>query len=118
MAFGFKHGTPAGLDLLFDVRFLRNPNYVPELQPLTGDDPAVGAYIAADPATKPFLDRLFGMIDFLLPHYRAQERTNVTIGIGCTGGLHRSVYIAGRLRAHIESNGGFPISVTPRDITR
>lgn len=116
IAFGFKHGTPAELDLLFDVRFLRNPNYVPELQPLTGNDPAVGAYIETDPATQPFLERLFALIDFLLPRYFAQERSQVTIGIGCTGGLHRSVYIAGRLQAHIRSNDGFPVSVTARDI--
>lgn len=98
------------------MRFLRNPNYVPGLQPLTGNDPAVGAYIETDSATQPFLERLFALIDFLLPRYRAQERSQVTVGIGCTGGLHRSVYIAGRLRSHIESNAGFPVSVTARDI--
>ena len=96
VAFGFKHGVPAGLDLLFDVRFLRNPNYEPELEPLTGFDPAVAAYIAADPSTAPFLERLFDLIDFLVPRY-AEDRDGLKIGVGCTGGQHRSVYIARRL---------------------
>jgi len=117
VAFGFKHGVPDGLDLLFDVRFLRNPNYESELEPLTGTDPAVGAYIAADPATAPFLERLFALIDFLVPRY-ADERSGLKIGIGCTGGRHRSVYIASRLCRHLSSDDSVDVRMETRDIAR
>ncbi len=117
VAFGFKHGVPDDLDLLFDVRFLRNPNYEPELEPLTGSDPAVGGYIAADPATAPFLERLFALIDFLVPRY-ADERNGLKIGIGCTGGRHRSVYIASRLYEHLESGDSVDVRMKTRDIAR
>ena len=117
VAFGFKHGLPADIDLLFDVRFLRNPNYEPDLEPLTGEAPAVGAYIAADPSTAPFLKRLFDLIDFLLPLY-SDERSGLTIAIGCTGGRHRSVYIARRLREHLESNDGVDVKLDMRDTQR
>lgn len=102
VAFGFKHGVPGDLDLLFDVRFLRNPNWEPELEMLTGNDPAVAQFIDADPATAPFLERLFALLDFLVPLY-ANDRAELKIGIGCTGGRHRSVYIARRLCAHLET---------------
>src|SRR5436305_8655752 len=88
IAFGFKHGVPPDLELLFDVRFLRNPNYQPELEALTGLDPAVAAYVAADPAAAPFLERLFDLVDLLVPLY-ARDRENLKIGVGCTGGRHR-----------------------------
>ena len=117
VAFGFKHGIPGDLDLLFDVRFLRNPNWEPELEALTGNDPAVGAYIAADPATTPFLERLFALLDFLMPLY-ANERSGVKIGIGCTGGRHRSVYIARRLCAHLESADGLDVRLMTRDTAK
>lgn len=117
VAFGFKHGVPDDLELLFDVRFLRNPNYEPELEPLTGTDPAVGAFIAADPATAPFTERLFALIDFLLPRY-ADERSGLKIGIGCTGGRHRSVYIASRLCKHLESDDSVEVRMETRDIAR
>jgi UPF0042 nucleotide-binding protein len=117
VAFGFKHGVPDDLDLLFDVRFLRNPNYESELEPLTGTDPAVGAFIAADPATAPFLERLFALIDFLVPRY-ADERSGLKIGIGCTGGRHRSVYIASRLCKHLESDDSVEVRMETRDIAR
>ena len=114
VAFGFKHGLPADIDMLFDVRFLRNPNYEPELEPLTGEDPAVGAYIEADPSTAPFLKRLFDLIDFLLPLY-SEERSGLTIAIGCTGGRHRSVYVARRLCLHLESNDAIEVDLQTRD---
>jgi UPF0042 nucleotide-binding protein len=117
VAFGFKHGVPAGLDLLFDVRFLRNPNYEPELEPLTGFDPAVAAYIAADPSTAPFLERLFDLIDFLVPRY-AEDRDGLKIGVGCTGGQHRSVYIARRLTTHLESAGDVRVRLETRDTAK
>jgi UPF0042 nucleotide-binding protein len=116
-AFGFKHGLPAEMDLLFDVRFLRNPNYEPQLEPLTGEDPEVGAYVAADPSTAPFLERLFSLIDFLLPLY-AGERSGLTIAIGCTGGRHRSVYVAHRLCEHLASNDGVDVTLEMRDAKR
>lgn len=97
VAFGFKYGIPLDLDMLFDVRFLHNPNYVESLRPLTGADPAVAEYIETDPATGPFLDRLFDMMDFLMPRYLAEGKSQLTIGIGCTGGRHRSIYVARRL---------------------
>ncbi|HEY9179412.1 MAG TPA: RNase adapter RapZ [Candidatus Baltobacteraceae bacterium] len=97
VAFGFKYGIPLDLDMLFDVRFLHNPNYVERLQPLTGADPAVAQYIETDPATAPFLDHLFTMMDFLMPRYLAEGKAQLTIGVGCTGGRHRSVYVARRL---------------------
>ena len=117
VAFGFKHGIPGDLNLLFDVRFLRNPNWQPELQALTGNDPAVAAFIAADPATSPFLERLFALLDFLMPLY-ANERAELKIGIGCTGGQHRSVYIARRVCSHLESTDGVQVRLMTRDTAK
>jgi len=117
VAFGFKHGTPGDADLLFDVRFLRNPNWQPELEALTGLDPAVAAFIAADPATAPFLERLFALLDFLLPLY-AGERAGIKIGIGCTGGRHRSVYIARRLATHLETAEDLDVRLMTRDTAK
>ena len=117
VAFGFKYGLPADIDLLFDVRFLRNPNYEAALEPLTGEDPAVGAYVAADPSTAPFLAKIFDLIDFLLPLY-SDESSGLTIAIGCTGGRHRSVYIAHQLCAHLESNDAVDVNLELRDAQR
>ncbi len=117
IAFGFKHGPPEGLELLFDVRFLHNPNYEPELEALTGFDPAVAAHIEKDPSTAPFLERLFGLIDFLVPRY-AKDRHRLKIGVGCTGGRHRSVYIARRLSAHLESTDNVRVHMEARDVTK
>ena len=117
IAFGFKHGAPAGLELLFDVRFLRNPNYEPELEALTGFDPAVAAHIEEDPSTAPFLERLFGLMDFIAPRY-AEDRQRLKIGVGCTGGRHRSVYIARRLCAHLESVENARVRLETRDIAK
>ncbi len=117
VAFGFKYGAPADLELLFDVRFLRNPNYEPELEALTGFDPAVAAHVTADPATAPFLDRLFALVDFLVPRY-VKDRQKLTIGVGCTGGKHRSVYIARRLSTHLESADDARVTLETRDIAK
>lgn len=117
VAFGFKHGLPDDMDLLFDVRFLRNPHYEPELEPLTGEDPAVAAFVASDPSTAPFLERLFNLTDFLLPRYSG-DRRKLIIAIGCTGGRHRSVYIAHRLCAHLESNETVKVKLKLRDAKR
>ncbi len=118
VAFGFKYGIPLDLDMLFDVRFLHNPNYVESLRPLTGADPAVGEYIETDPATQPFLDRLFDMMDFLMPRYLAEGKSQLTIGIACTGGRHRSVYVARKLFEHLEAQALADVYLDVRDLKR
>jgi UPF0042 nucleotide-binding protein len=117
LAFGFSRGLPPDLDLLFDVRFLRNPNYEPDLEPLTGADPAAAAFIEADPALQPFLSRLLSLLDFLLPRYAETGKAQVTIGFGCTGGRHRSVYVANRVVAHLREEGRWPVTLFTRDIS-
>jgi UPF0042 nucleotide-binding protein len=116
-SFGYKFGTPHDVDLLFDVRFLANPHFVPELRGKTGMDPAVAAYIEKDPETAPFLERLTGFLDYLLPRFDREGKTYVSIGIGCTGGKHRSVYVAERL-ADLLKERGYPVRVSHRDATR
>jgi len=115
IAFGFKYGIPLDIDLLFDVRFLQNPNYDPALQPRTGADPDVAAFIEGDPALAPFLAHLFPFVDFLLPQYRRSGRERVTIALGCTGGRHRSVYVARRLAQHL-SGAGWSVESIVRDV--
>ena len=116
-SFGYKFGTPHDVDLLFDVRFLANPHFVPELKGKTGMDPAVAAYIEKDPETAPFLERLTGFLDYLLPRFDREGKTYVSIGIGCTGGKHRSVYVAERLAGLLKERG-YPVRVSHRDATR
>jgi RNase adapter protein RapZ len=116
--FGFKYGLPLDLDLLFDVRFLRNPNYDDALRPLTGEDEAVVKFIEADPASEPFVAKLSEMMDFLVPRYIAEGKARVTIGIGCTGGRHRSVYVANRLYEHLAKDDRLSLAVDPRDVGR
>ena len=114
--FGFKYGLPLDLDLLFDVRFLRNPNYDDDLRPLTGEDAAVAAFVEADAACEPFMAKLTDIMDFLVPRYITEGKAQLTIGIGCTGGRHRSVYIARRLYDHLAKNDRLALSLDPRDI--
>jgi UPF0042 nucleotide-binding protein len=102
VAFGFKYGVPLDADLVFDVRFLPNPNYVPELQPLTGDDPAVVAYLDKSPEVSAFQQRLRDFLDFLIPQFLHEGKSHLTIGIGCTGGRHRSIYIANDIARHLQ----------------
>jgi UPF0042 nucleotide-binding protein len=116
-SFGYKFGTPHDVDLLFDVRFLANPHFVPELKGKTGMDPAVAAYIEKDPETRAFLDRLVQFLDYLIPRFEAESKSYLSIGIGCTGGKHRSVYIAEQL-AGILKERGYPVRVSHRDATR
>ena len=118
VAFGFKYGVPLDLDLLFDVRFLHNPNYVDALRPLTGADPEVAKYVETDPSTAPFLDRLYEMIDFLMPRFLAEGKSQLTIGIGCTGGRHRSIYVARKLYEHLDKQGRVDLFLDTRDTTR
>lgn len=96
-SFAYRRGLPPDADLVFDVRFLENPHYDPALRPLTGLDPAVGARIAADPGFEDFFERLTGLLRPLLPRYANEGKTYLTIAVGCTGGRHRSVYVAERL---------------------
>jgi RNase adapter protein RapZ len=116
-SFGYKFGTPHDVDLLFDVRFLANPHFVPELKGKTGSDPAVAAYIEKDPETSRFLEQLAEFLDYLLPRFETEGKSYLSIGIGCTGGKHRSVYIAERLAERLKERG-YPVRVSHRDATR
>ncbi len=98
LTFGFKFGVPYDADLLFDVRFLRNPNFVAELKPLTGVDARVQAYVLSDPDAVAFLGHLETMLTFLIPRFEKDRRSYLTMGIGCTGGRHRSVALGTRLK--------------------
>jgi RNase adapter protein RapZ len=118
VAFGFKFGLPTDLDLLFDVRFLRNPNYEAALAPQTGEDPAVGAFIEHDPALAPFLAKVADLLEYLLPRYLTEGKSQVTIGVGCTGGRHRSVYVARRLMRRFADDSRLEVVVEARDLAR
>lgn len=118
VAFGFKYGLPSDLDLLFDVRFLRNPNYVAELAGLTGNDAAVAAFIDDDPALDPFLAKAGDLLAFLLPRYRLEGKAQLTLGIGCTGGRHRSVYVARRLMERFANDPVVELAFEARDLGR
>jgi RNase adapter protein RapZ len=117
LTFGYKFGVPYDIDLLFDVRFLKNPFFVPDLKPLPGDDPRVRAYVLSDPDAVALLAQLESMLKFLIPLYEREQRSYLTIAIGCTGGRHRSVAIAGRLR---ESLGaiGHDVILKHRDVQK
>lgn len=114
MSFGFARGLPRDADLVFDMRFLANPHWVPSLRPLTGDDPAVGAYVAADPAFDPAFDRIAELLLLLLPRYGAEGKSYLTVAFGCTGGRHRSVYVARQMAERLAA-AGWPGSVVHRD---
>ena len=118
VAFGFKFGIPLDADFVFDVRFLPNPHYDAALQPLTGNDPAVRAYLEAAPDLVPFLDRLFALVDFVTPRTRAEGKSQLTFAIGCTGGRHRSIYVAHRLAEHLAATGTPVAAVLERDVHR
>ena len=96
-SFSYRNGIPREADLVFDVRFLANPHYDPALQPMTGTAPEVGAFIAADPQFDPFFGALTGLMEVLIPGYVKEGKSYLTIAIGCTGGRHRSVYVAERI---------------------
>ena len=115
VSFGFKHGPPQEADILFDVRFLPNPFFVPELRPLTGVDQTVAAYVLDSVSAQEFLARLLPLLRFLIPQYQQEGKAYLTIGIGCTGGQHRSVAVAERLR-HLLQEQTETISITHRDL--
>jgi RNase adapter protein RapZ len=116
LSFGFKHGIPVDSDLLFDVRFLPNPHFVPELRPHTGRDPEVVRYLDRSTATHEFLEHTQNLLRFLVPQYVHEGKTYLTIGIGCTGGRHRSVAIAEALKKGLSGLPGVRVRVKHRDI--
>jgi Predicted P-loop-containing kinase len=116
-SFGFKYGTPMDADLLFDVRFLRNPHYDDALRPRDGRDPDVEAYVMADERTSAFLERLYDLVGWSLPHYVSEGKAYLTIGIGCTGGRHRSVFIAEKLACFLAERG-YRVLLHHRDVHR
>jgi UPF0042 nucleotide-binding protein len=117
VSFGFKHGIPMDADLVFDVRFLPNPHFVPRLRPKTGRDRAVVKFMEESRATGELLARLGELLKFLVPQYVAEGKSYLTIAIGCTGGRHRSVMIADALRKALGSVPGARVRVHHRDIT-
>ncbi len=116
MSFGFKHGPPREEDLAFDVRFLANPHYEPELRELTGLDAAVVEYIGRDGRLEQLYERLQALLDFLLPQYVAEGKAHLVIAIGCTGGRHRSVAIAEQLAARYRDHDDLDVAVAHRDM--
>ena len=108
VSFGYKHGLPLDVDLVMDCRFLPNPHWIDELRPLTGRDPEVAAYLGDQTISAVFLDRLYALIDLLMPAYEREGKSYLSIGIGCTGGRHRSVWVTGQLRGHLEEQGYHP----------
>ena len=116
-SFGYKHGVPRDADLLFDVRFLPNPHWVPELKPLRGTDAPVADYVMGQPDAKEFLEKVKGMLEFLIPRYQAEGKSYLSIGIGCTGGHHRSVCLAEELGRWLEEQG-IAVAVRHRDVER
>jgi UPF0042 nucleotide-binding protein len=117
VSFGFKFGVPIDSDLVFDVRFLPNPHFVPSLKPLTGEDPAVVDYMNSQEVTVAFLQRLDNLLDFLLPQYEKEGKSYVTISVGCTGGRHRSVMIANEVARHLEGLK-YRVKVSHRDVEK
>jgi UPF0042 nucleotide-binding protein len=117
VTFGYKFGAPYDLDLLFDLRFLPNPHFVPDLKELTGEDPQVREYILAKPASEEFLVRLSEFLGYLLPRYRSEGKSYLTIGFGCTGGRHRSVSVGLEVARRMRE-AGHEVNVKHRDILR
>jgi len=115
ISFGFKFGTPQNIDLLFDVRFLPNPNFIPELKALKGTDKKVSDYILKKQVTKAFLNKMKELIDFLVPLYIREGRSYLTIAIGCTGGNHRSPAIVERMQGYLKKHP-IDLSIVHRDI--
>jgi UPF0042 nucleotide-binding protein len=116
-SFGFRHGVPPDSDLVFDVRFLPNPNYIPKFKRLTGKNPAVARYIRSFPQTGEFIAKVTDLLTWLLPHYIREGKSYLTIGFGCTGGHHRSVMIAESVRKNLEK-AGYQTKATHRDLAK
>ena len=116
LSFGFKYGIPADADLVFDVRFLPNPYYIDELRPKSGNDREVREYVMNNNKAREFLAKLTDMIEFLIPNYVQEGKTQLVIGIGCTGGKHRSVTLANELYEALQKNDNYGIRIEHRDI--
>jgi len=116
VSFGFKNGVPLDADLVFDARFLPNPHFVPRLKPLSGRDRAVVRFMERHPVTEEFVAKLSDLLRFLVPHYVSEGKSYLTIGVGCTGGRHRSVMLAERLRAVVGQLKGVKVRVQHRDL--
>jgi UPF0042 nucleotide-binding protein len=114
VSFGYKHGLPDDADLVFDVRFLPNPHFVPEFRALTGRDPRVAKYIRSFPQTQEFINRISDLLIYLLPHYIREGKSYLTISFGCTGGQHRSVMIAEDVNKRLRK-AGYKVKVVHRD---
>ena len=118
VSFGFKYGIPSDADLVFDVRFLPNPYYIDELRHLTGEDQAVFDYVMGASAATEFADKLEDMVKFLIPHYMNEGKNSLVIGIGCTGGKHRSVTIAEAIYQYLSSHRELGLKLEHRDIEK
>jgi UPF0042 nucleotide-binding protein len=118
LSFGFQNGPPAEADLVFDLRFLKNPHWVPALRPKTGKDPAVAAYIRRQPLARTAMKKLSSLLRWMVPLYVQEGKSYLTIAIGCTGGRHRSVYIAEALKRELAGMKGVSVRVTHRDLVR
>ncbi|HUA21399.1 MAG TPA: RNase adapter RapZ [Bryobacteraceae bacterium] len=116
-SFGYRHGVPPDSDLVFDVRFLPNPNYIPQFKKLTGRHPSVARYIRSFPQTVEFIDRISDLLIYLIPHYIREGKSYLTIAFGCTGGHHRSVMIASDIRKRL-ARSGFKVKETHRDVSK
>ena len=115
VSFGFRSGLPKNADMVFDVRFLPNPNYVPELKQLTGMDNAVSRYVESGPETQEFLRHVAGLLQFLVPRLGGEGRAYLTLAVGCTGGRHRSVAVAALIATGLREMG-YDVSLSPRDL--
>lgn len=118
VSFGFKHGIPVDSDLVFDVRFMPNPYYEEALRPKTGNDVEVQNYVMDSEASVEFVDKLTSMIKFLIPNYIAEGKNQLVIGIGCTGGHHRSVTVANKLFDALKEDGSVSVKICHRDIKK
>jgi UPF0042 nucleotide-binding protein len=116
-SFGYRHGVPPDSDLVFDVRFLPNPNYIPAFKNLTGKNPSVARYIRSFPQSIEFIDRISELLIYLIPHYIREGKSYLTISFGCTGGHHRSVMIASEIRKRLGA-AGFRVKETHRDVKK
>ena len=116
MSFGFKHGIPSDVDLVFDVRFLPNPYYVDELKTLTGNDKPVQDFVMACEESHTFLNKLQDMLDFLIPNYVKEGKYRLVVAIGCTGGKHRSVTLANELYQRMKNQGDYGMTIYHRDV--
>jgi UPF0042 nucleotide-binding protein len=117
VSFGYRCGIPTDADLLFDVRFLPNPHFVPKLRKFSGKDPKVERYILSFPQTRVFLKKIDSLLRFLIPHYITEGKSYLTIAFGCTGGRHRSVMMAEVIRKAL-ARRGYTVKVVHRDLNK